>query len=368
MNLSAIDRRTLAQVVSKINTYKPRVIDSFTPEGGLRDSVNCPQLLDTLGNMMLSMSFAEANKMVLATKLMQTKETGKVDTDVYDSLEVSDDIFSEHAYPGFASLPTGAVYQEDVKLCRSLFPSMVVNGKQQLAFSVQIANQYDSTKAKKFLARGKAEELINFRGNVEVKTLRVHSINDDETNASNFANYFYAVEWYDVLNDNVLSELFKDNIVMIGYLGDYMGDPSWEDKFFTPLNRKVAGRANPDMFGLVLHANVVAMILNEDYIDETPQWMEYVIAFIVCLFTVFLFIYIDRNLPAWFDALSFLIQLVELALISLIIIYAFNLFSLKLELGVAIGVSALVGPSYDIFKSLQNEWRRRFAKDKPGIG
>src|SRR5690349_12704480 len=81
VNFGSIDRRTLSMVISKINTYKPKVIgiDGFyNCEGGLRDSINCPQLLDTLGNLMLSMSFAEANKVVLATKLMQTAKTGQV--------------------------------------------------------------------------------------------------------------------------------------------------------------------------------------------------------------------------------------------------------------------------------------------------
>lgn len=151
---------------------------------------------------------------------------------------------------------------------------------------------------------------------------------------------------------------------MMGYLGDYLGQPAWEDKFFTPLNKKVAGRANPDMFGLVVHANAVAMVLNEDYINETPDWLEWVIAFVVCLLTVALFAYIDTNLPIWFDALSVFIQLVELLLITIIIIQAFALWSVKLDLTVAIGVSALVGPAYDVFKSIQNQIQARLTKAK----
>jgi len=222
--------------------------------------------------------------------------------------------------------------------------------------------QYDSVKAQKFLARNNFEELINFRGNVEVKTLRVHSIKDSLTNASNFANYFYAVEWDEVLSGNIDSTLFTDKIVMLGFMGAYMGAPAWEDKFFTPLNSKVAGRANPDMFGLVVHANAVAMVLNGDYVNEIPEWLQYLIAFIVCLATVYLFIYIDKVLPTWFDALSFVIQVVELLLISVLVVLAFKWWSLKLELGIALAVSALVGPCYDVFKSLQNEYNKRFTK------
>ena len=52
------------------------------------------------------------------------------------------------------------------------------------------------------------------------------------------------------------------------------------------------------MFGVVVHANIVAMILSEDYVNSLTDLQKYAIAFMVCFFTVALFIKIDRNLPA----------------------------------------------------------------------
>ncbi|HBK88063.1 MAG: CHASE2 domain-containing protein [Cyclobacteriaceae bacterium] len=362
VNIGALSRRELAQEISIVSKYGPRVIGVdgiFTCEGGLRDSINCPALLDTLGNLMLSQAIQEAGNVVLAEKLMQTDSLSKTDIDLYDSLELPDPIFSDYAFKGFVNLPTNAVYQEDVKLCRSIFPKIAVNGKDHLAFSVQIAYRYDSVVTKKFLARNNPEEIISYRGNIEVQQLKLKSLQNQETAATNFGTMFYVVDVDAVMREEFAKELFKDNIVIMGYLGDYLGDPSWEDKFFTPLNSKVAGRANPDMFGPVVHANAVAMILNEDYVNELPDWGKYAVAFIICLLTVVLFIEIDQRIPQWFDALSVLIQLFEVLVISLVIIYAFSLWNLKLDLSIAIGVSALVGPAYDIFKSVQNEINRR---------
>ena len=371
VNIGVLSRREIAQQLMVINQFKPKVVglDSFfNCEGGLRDSVNCPQLLDTLGNLMLSGAIREAGNVVLGEKLLQTDSLAQFDTDVYDSIEYSDPIFNDYAKAtAFASLPTDATYQEDVKICRSLYPRINVNGKDELAFSVQMAMLYDSVRRKKFLNRNNYEELINFRGNIEVRELRLNSLKNDETATTNFGTMFYVVDAAEVLSGNVLPELFRDNIVIMGYLGDYLGDPSWEDKFFTPLNKKVAGRANPDMFGPVVHANVVAMILNEDYIDELADWQKYLIAFVVCLLTVALFITIDRKLPMWFDALSVIIQLAELLLIIVIVIQAFALWQLKLDLTIAIAVSALVGPAYDIFKSIENEINRRLTKRKQRV-
>ena len=370
VNIGTLSRREIAQQIQIINQYKPRVIGFdgfFDCEGGLRDSVNCPALLDTLGNLMLSSALQDARNFVLGAKLLQTDSLAQIDTDVYDSLEISDPMFTNYATRGFVSLPTNATYQEDVKLCRSIFPTMQVAGKEELAFSVQIAMLFDSVKTKKFLARKKAEEVINFRGNIEVRQLRLKSIKNDETATTNFKTMFYVVDVEEMLRGEVLPEMFKDNIVMMGYLGDYLGDPSWDDKFYTPLNKKVAGRAHPDMFGLVLHANAVTMILNEDYVDELSIWSKYAVAFLVCLFTVALFIFIDRKLPIWFDALSVIIQLIELLIIISFIIFAFATWSLKLDLSIALAVSAFVGPCYDIFKSFQNEINRRLTKRNEGV-
>ena len=370
VNIGTLSRRQIAQQIMVINQFRPRVIafdGFFNCEGGLRDSVNCPALLDTMGNLMLSSVIQEAGNVILGAKLLQTDSLAQFDIDLYDSLEVSDAMFSDYSDEGFVSLPTNATYQEDVKLCRSIYPKRVIGGKDQLYFGVQIAMKYDSTKAMKFLARNKEEELINYRGNIEVQQLRLNSLKNSETGTTNFQTMFYVVDAEEMLRGEVLPELFKDHIVIMGYLGDYLGHASWEDRFFTPLNKKVAGRANPDMFGPVVHANAVAMILNEDYVDEIPDWATSLIAFLVCLFTVALFIWIDQKTPMWFDALSVLIQLIELLIISSIIIYAFAVWSLKLELSVAIGVSALVGPCYDIFKSIQSEINKRLTKRKSDV-
>jgi CHASE2 domain-containing sensor protein len=178
---------------------------------------------------------------------------------------------------------------------------------------------------------------------------------------------FFVVDAEDVLTGNVSPELFKDKIVVMGYLGDYLGDDAWEDKFFTPLNKKLGGRANPDMFGPVVHSNVVAMILNEDYIDVLSDWQKILIAILVCFLTVALFMTIDEKLPIWYDALSVIIQLFFIAILMLVIIYMFADYNIKLELDLTITIIALVGPCYDIFKSVQNEINKQLTRRRQRV-
>jgi CHASE2 domain-containing sensor protein len=368
VNFGNLSRREVAAQIALIASYKPKVIgiDGFyNCEGGLYDTVSCPQLLDTLGNLLLADAITQAGNVVLVSKLLQTDSAANADAvDLYDSIEYADPKFRTNAHNAYANLVTNADFQEDVKLCRSFIPRYSVRGKNQYAFGVQMCMQYDSVKTKQFLARNKEEELINYRGNVEFQDIRLRNVKSKSTSSTKYPIMFYAVDADQLLNGEVLPEMFKNNIVIVGFLGAYFGDITWEDKYFTPLNRKVAGRANPDMFGVVVHANIVAMILNGDYVNELTDWQKYVIAFLICFLTVALFVVIDHRLPAWYDALSVIIQLIQIILISGLVVYTYAGYSFKLDLSTSLGVAALVGPCYDIFKSVQNELIRRFTKPK----
>ncbi len=362
VNLGNISRREVAQQINIIRKYKPKVIgiDSyFDCEGGLRDSINCPQLLDTLGNLLLAYEIQEAGNVVLVSKLLQKTKTDLDESliDFYDSLEYSDSIFSTNAKHGFANLVTNppAVHQDDVKQCRSFIPRYKVGSEDHYAFAVQLCMAYDSAKTMRFLARNKEEEIINYRGNIEIQDIRLKSVREKDTETTNYPLSFYSIDVDQLANGEFFQDFFKDKIVIIGFLGSYFGEFTWSDKYFTPLNKKAAGRANPDMFGVVVHANIVAMILNEDYVDELPGWVQIGIAIVVCFLTVISFILIDKGLPMWFDTLSVTIQVIQIIVTSAIIVFAFKWSSMKLDLSLSLAASALVGPAYDIYKGFENQ-------------
>jgi CHASE2 domain-containing sensor protein len=359
-------RRAIAEQIRIISQYNPKVIGVdgfFNCEGGLTDTLNCPQLLDTLGNLLLSNAIQEANNVVLVSRLLQTDSLAHSGTiDVYDSIEYSDSMFRFNAYNAFANLVTGATYQEDVKICKTVIPKMNVNGKEEIAFSARIAMLYDSVKAKKFLHRNKEEEIINFRGNAEIPDVKISSQRETMKSTAEFHVLCSILDWRQLFNGEYLPVMFEDKIVILGFLGDYLGDPSWEDKFFTPLNSKVAGRANPDMFGAVVHANIVAMILNEDYVNEIPEWLQYMIAFIICFANVYLLHWVDRKFPVWFDALQVTIQILEILVVSAFIVFVFATFNFKLDLTITLAALALIGPCFDIYKSLENTVIRRIKR------
>lgn len=357
VNISTLSRREVAKQLQNISRFKPRVIGIdalFNCEGGVRDSNNCPQLLDTLGTLMLSKAIKDAGNVVLATKLMQTDSLSQFVSNESDSLELSDAIFSNYAKHGFETLPTETTYREDIKTSRTVFPSRVVNGKKELAFSVQMTMIYDSIKTAKFLARNREEELINFRGNIAIRELNEMNTKNDSSTRNFFNARYFVLDAEDVLTGNFSPELFKDKVVVMGYLGDYLGDNDnpLQKQFFTPLNRKISGRASPDMYGPVVHANVVSMILNEDYLDELSNTQELVVAFLCCFIHVLLLLLVFKKFLVWYDLTAVSLVILQLGIYSWLRLYVFVEFNLKLTLVATITSLAIASIAVALDKEL----------------
>jgi len=348
VNIGYLSRADIGRQIMNINQYNPKVIGLdmiFACDKGLRDSINCPHAYDTLSNMILAGAIREAEgRIVLVEELWQTKGLVKKlgDVAIYDSIEHSDLEFRETTYEGFANLETDAKDQEDLKVCRRFPPSMMVNGKQELAFSVKMAMLYDSVKTKKFLARNKTSEIINFRGNIV-----------DWHNASNFTGGYTVLDWDQALDTSMfVSGMIKDKIVIMGFLGADLRDTSWDDKFFTPLNKNYAGKTRPDMYGDVVHANIVSMIINEDYVEELVEWQEYAIAIIICFLNVALFSLIHDRIPKWYDTLTIILQLLQIVLLTFTMMYVFSWADFKLNLTLTLAALAFVGTCYEIYESI----------------
>jgi len=345
VNIGRLNRRQIAEQLQIISKHKPKVIGIdgfFDCATGLRDTINCRQLVDTLGNLMLANAIKEAGNVILVSKALQSKALQRDTTAeeiTFDSLRRSDAMYlSEAVGDGFASLETDANYQDDAKTCRTFNPKLEFKDKTHYAFSVEMARLYDSAKAQKFLQRGNYSEVINYRGNVY-----------DIFGTTNYPNMFFTLDVDQVMTEDFVSDLIKDKIVIMGFLGEQLGDPSWNDKFYTPLNKKLAGKANPDMFGVVVHANIVSMILREDYVDQMANWQEAVMAAILCLLNVALFSLVNTNLPLWYDGITKLVQLIQLLLYTVLMVLIFDWFTFKLNITLTLAAVALVGDVYEIY-------------------
>ena len=116
------------------------------------------------------------------------------------------------------------------------------------------------------------------------------------------------------------------------------------------------------MFGAIIHANIISMILHKDYINKMTPWLEVMMAIVLCLLNVALFSLIHIKLPEWYDGITKLIQIVELLLLTFLMVEIFDLYAFKLEITIGLAGIALVGDAYEVYigvvKNLINRLRR----------
>ncbi|WP_420575978.1 CHASE2 domain-containing protein [Ekhidna sp.] len=341
VNMGLESRAGIAMMIDSISQHNPAVI-------GVDSFFDLPKE-DTLGDMMLMEALGRVENLVMVTQLLPDPETLEID----DSIRTSHPMFTWNSDSAFANLITDADVQEDLKMCREFFPQLEdVSGKNHIALGVKLASYYDAEKAQKFLDRGNEVEVINYRGNVI------------DYGATKFGNKYYALDVGDVFGGNYVPDIITDKVVIFCFLGEYLGDrENFEDKFFTPLNEEYIGRAFPDMYGGVIHANIVSMILNEDYIFYLKEWQKITVAFVILFLNIMAFSWIYKKLPKWYDGITKLIQLVEFVGIVYIMIYFMDIFSFKLDLTLLLFAVALSGDGLEVFygvvkNSLSKEGRK----------
>jgi CHASE2 domain-containing sensor protein len=333
VNMGSLSRGGVAEQIRIINKYNPKVvgIDSFFPY---------PK--DPEQDSLLAAALNEVETLVMASKVINIIIEDD-DTWYGDSLKLSAPIFRENAIFAHANLVTDkeGVQQEDVKTNRSFSPRIPYKkDSSQTAFAVKIASIFAPEKTQRFLDRDREIEYINYKGNILASQ-------------SNFALTFSALDVEDVFNENFVPEVIEGKIVLFGFLGNYFGDRyNVEDKYFTPLNQKYAGRGEPDMYGVVIHANIISMILDEKYVETIGQNYKYLIAIILCYFNVAAFMWVYYRLPAWYDGITKLAQLLELLILVAIIIYAYHLYGRILELTLAMAAVAVVGDSLEVYNGV----------------
>jgi CHASE2 domain-containing sensor protein len=335
VNIGGVEggRKRMADLLNIINQYEPECVgvDAFYISYKT-DSVMGPI------NAELEKAFKNTRNLVMAAEARFTQKTiEKVVADedfepIFDSLRLSHPNFMEGAQKGLVNLITEAtrdnIERSDLAgglaTCRTFSPREKINGVEHLAFAVRLAQIYKPEVADRFLKRGNEVEYINYYGNYE---------------KFGYMNYYQLFEMADAVQEGdegakaALKNLFKGKIVLLGFTGveDIHKVTSDEDRFYTPLNENYVGKAERDMYGIHIHANIISMILNEDYIDTMPEWLDYVITFLIAYITTALFVFLHAKLDFWYDGLSIVVQFLLSALVVFGILEVFAVFQMKVD-------------------------------------
>ena len=226
---------------------------------------------------------------------------------------------------------------EENTTVRLFAPTVKTDQGPYTSFSAKIAQAYAPERVDDLLRRKNKVEQINYIGS---------------TLTGNFLKYDYR----QLLDSAAFERILKQNqlagkMVLIGFVGNHQpGDPEL-DRFFTPLNPKYTGRSLPDMYGIEIHANIIHMIMEGNYIYEVPTWLLEIIGWLYCYINVILIRRIYFQLPDTFHGLTRLVQIGEFLLIFFLIALLFYSFQVKIEFSRGILSMALAYDFVMIYES-----------------
>ena len=319
VNIGDCDRADIARMIDRIRSEEPAAIgvDAFFRQ---------PKDDNPVGDSMLADVCATTDNLVLVSKVAyRNEETADIDQP-FDTLETSHPMFLQGASTGYANL---IIDQEAAFMTvRTVSFTEECAGRQEPSFAVRLAGIADSAAAAGALARGNREEVINFRGGVDK---------------------FYVLDVEDVRDNAADLSILRNKIVLMGYMGDRLGQHSFTDNFFTPLNTAYVGRSYPDMYGVVIHANVLSMILSRRYIDTMPLWQSLALGLLILWLNVGLFTWIFTHAENWYDTIALGLQLGQSVLFLFLIIVVYDLASFKLVFTPSLVAVALVGTVHDVY-------------------
>lgn len=116
-------------------------------------------------------------------------------------------------------------------------------------------------------------------------------------------------DWLDIINNKLDSTLLKNKIILIGYV-DLTGF-NIQDKHYTPLNKDFIHKKVPDMDGVIIHANILSMIISNQYIYRIPGWLNILLAFLLTYIHIAFFISYYIHNGKWFHFRFKVIQLLS---------------------------------------------------------
>jgi CHASE2 domain-containing sensor protein len=166
-------------------------------------------------------------------------------------------------------------------------------------------------------------------------------------------------------SDEVLSDPrfnpgnLKGKIILLGYWDVSEHKKSLEDRFFTPLNPRLSGRSHPDMYGVVIHANILRMALEDKFIYALPNWMNWLLAFGLSWLILPLFIRWWVHKAVWFHLYTMLLQLVISLLFVCFAILLYAKASIKIESSAILVAVLLLNDFILLYDTLVQFFKRK---------
>ncbi len=317
VNTGDLDRAQIGFLIEKINTYQPKIIglDIFfegerEPE---KDSILREALKKTRNLVGVSVGHWE-------------NDSFKIVPNNFDNVI---------AKRGYANL-----IGEDVGTIRLFSPFEKVGKEKYPQIATAIAKEFDPVAYEKLAKKDKKEVIINYTKRVD----RYQVLSAEDVMTDNF--------------DTAGKVKIKDQIVLMGYVN--LDPNNIEDKKFTPLNVKFAGKAHPDMNGIFVQANIITMILDGAYVKKMPKWVAWLVAIVIGWIHMSLFIRYYLESHIWFHLVAKLAQVFSVLLFAYLGIFLYDKFRVKLDMKYTLYVIALAVDVIYFYEAFVTWLHRKF--------
>ncbi|MBK9570086.1 MAG: CHASE2 domain-containing protein [Chitinophagaceae bacterium] len=296
INIGHADREGIAYIIEKTATLQPKVMALDVVFDEARDPSKDSLLRET---------FKKNKNLVVAVKYQ---------LDSSEKMIVTRNYFKDDAHQyGYVNFPN-----EDKETTRYFFPLKKTHDTSFTFFSSAILKFYDTVAYKKLIKKGDSKVMINY---------------------SRHTNQYLVINADDLLMNNVDSSAIKGKIALLAYVNTNPDDI--EDKKFTPMNEKYAGKSHPDMNGIVIHANIISMALENNYIKKLPLWGNMLIAIFVCWLHMSFFVHYYLESHIWFHLVAKIAQVASAIFFMWLGIYLFDKYRLKVDMKMSLVVIVL---------------------------
>ncbi|MEO7393375.1 MAG: CHASE2 domain-containing protein [Chitinophagaceae bacterium] len=288
INIGQANREGLALMIDKAGSMKPKVMALDVTFAGPKEPYQ---------DSLLSETFKRNTNLIAARQLIFTGKEGDTISFAGDYIKTA----SHYAFVNFFNDPASTIRQYEP------FVEDYAN-KKYTSFSSSIIQAYDSISYIKLLKKGH-KIVINYTRHV---------------------SQYLVIEHEDLLAGNIEDSAIAGKIVLFGYINNNPNDI--DDKKFTPMNERFAGKSFPDMNGIVVHANIISMALDNNYIKKLPLWANLLIAVFICWLHMSFFVRYYLESHIWFHLVAKIAQILSAIFFVWLGIYLFDKYRLKVDL------------------------------------
>lgn len=300
INIGHADREGIALMLEKTASFQPKIMGLDVLFDGERDPYKDSLLRET---------FRKHKNLVVAAKFQ---------LDSAKKFELTRNYFKEAVSNyGYVNFPN-----ENYETTRYFFPLKKNSDTTLNSFSATLLKLFHPEAYKRLEKKGDARVMINYTRTVTERKKQYFVINGEE-----------------MLLENPDSSAIKGKIALLAYVNT---DPyDIEDKKFTPMNEKFAGKSVPDMNGIFVHANIISMALENNYIKKLPLWGNLLIAVLVCWLHMSFFVRYYLESHIWFHLVAKIAQVASAIFFVWLGIYLFDRYRLKVDMKISLIVIVL---------------------------